>query len=101
MAQVESPLVGRQAERALLGEALARAAGGQGTLLLISGEPGIGKSALCRAFADAVRGAGGRAFAGVCDEPGTATRPYAPFVDILHTLATAYGASALAAFPAH
>lgn len=42
----ESCLLGRDAELALLEQGLAAAAGGRGCLALISGEPGIGKSAI-------------------------------------------------------
>ena len=53
-ASVESHLLGRDTELALLEQALLAAASGNGSLALVSGEPGIGKSALaevvrCRA----------------------------------------------------
>ena len=41
-----TPLIGRELELALLRDKYAKAEGGQGQLLLISGEPGIGKSRL-------------------------------------------------------
>ena len=43
-----TPLVGREAERRLLLERWAQARGGEGQVVLITGEPGIGKSRLVR-----------------------------------------------------
>jgi oligopeptide transport system substrate-binding protein len=74
-------LVGRERElaeaRALWGRALA----GQGCVLLISGEPGIGKTRLVREMATQVRVSGGRALVGGCYAEGGV--PYAPFAQIL------------------
>jgi DNA-binding SARP family transcriptional activator/DNA-binding transcriptional ArsR family regulator len=46
------PLVGREAERAALLAHLERAIGGQGTLVLIEGEAGVGKTRLLEALAE-------------------------------------------------
>jgi class 3 adenylate cyclase/tetratricopeptide (TPR) repeat protein len=51
-------VVGRDRERAVLGGALAAAATGQGLVLELRGEPGIGKSALVRHAIGAARHAG-------------------------------------------
>lgn len=47
-----SCFVGRRRERSELGEALDSAVAGHGGLILISGEPGIGKTRLCQELAD-------------------------------------------------
>jgi class 3 adenylate cyclase/tetratricopeptide (TPR) repeat protein len=52
--------VGRDAERAELHAALDSALGGQGQLVLIAGEPGIGKSRLARELSDEVQADGGQ-----------------------------------------
>jgi class 3 adenylate cyclase/tetratricopeptide (TPR) repeat protein len=48
-----SPLVGRDAEMALLAERWGRAKAGEGQVVLVSGEPGIGKSRLMQALREA------------------------------------------------
>src|SRR5262249_59527456 len=47
-----TPFVGREAERALLLSRWERAREGEGQLVLVSGEPGIGKSRLLQVFRD-------------------------------------------------
>ena len=48
-----SALFGREAERALLSDALERAREGHGSLLLLSGEAGVGKTRLAEEVAAA------------------------------------------------
>jgi AAA ATPase domain len=67
-------LLEREAELGTPREALDRAGRGRGATVLVSGEAGIGKTSLVRAFA---AGAGARVLAGVCDDlarPGPLAR---------------------------
>jgi DNA-binding CsgD family transcriptional regulator len=70
----------RDAELTLLDAALDRAVAGSGSVVLVAGEAGIGKTSLVRAF---LRTAGGRArvFAGACDDLVT-PRLFGPFRDV-------------------
>jgi tetratricopeptide (TPR) repeat protein len=73
--------VGREQE---LTEAVSlwnRTLAGQGQLLLVSGEPGIGKTRLIRELSTHVEVTGGRSLIGECESEGGA--PYAPFAQII------------------
>jgi DNA-binding CsgD family transcriptional regulator/DNA-binding transcriptional ArsR family regulator len=80
--QVSSSFVGRLDELATLISRRSTAARGHGSVVLIEGEAGIGKTRLINAFCE--RLGNGRALLGVgiCGEFGTA--PYAPIADALH-----------------
>src|SRR5215218_6479994 len=73
-------LLERDAELRRLRDSLGRAGRGRGSVVLVAGEAGIGKSALVRAFADGAR-AQARVLAGVCDDLGT-PRTLGPFRDM-------------------
>ena len=72
-------LLERETAVAVLAEAGEAAAGGAGRLVAISGEPGIGKTALVRRFAGEL--AGGRVLIGTCDDLSI-PRPLGPFRDL-------------------
>jgi DNA-binding CsgD family transcriptional regulator len=59
--RIAYPLVGRAAERETLERCLRAAAGGQGGLLLLEGETGMGKSRLCKGLQAQCRQAQGHA----------------------------------------
>ena len=59
-ARAQGPLVGRRAEQGELSAALAGAHAGRGALILLGGEPGIGKTRLAEALAERGRRAGRR-----------------------------------------
>jgi DNA-binding CsgD family transcriptional regulator/tetratricopeptide (TPR) repeat protein len=63
---VATRLLERDVELRLLNAAFDRAAGGAGSVVLVSGEAGIGKTSLVRAFTRSLRT--GRVLAGACDD---------------------------------
>jgi len=76
------PLIGRETERAELLRALDQALAGRGSLIMIGGEPGIGKTHLTRAVLDEARRRSAFGVVGHCYEmEGSA--PYVPFVEML------------------
>ena len=92
-ARVDAPriaLVGRPAEWAALQRALEAAAAAPG-LVLLEGEPGIGKSTLCDAFLAHARSAGWHTVTGRCLEPGLAPTLW-PCIEIARSLLTGDGA---------
>ncbi len=73
-------LVGRERELALMASLMKQVAAGHGGVLLIEGEPGIGKSALVRAAVAEASEAGCQVFWGAGDELGQEL-PLLPFLD--------------------
>jgi class 3 adenylate cyclase/tetratricopeptide (TPR) repeat protein len=73
--------VGRAAEQATLRDALARAKAGAGSVLFLSGEPGIGKTSLARETMAEARTQGFFTALGHCYEMD-GTPPFVPFVEI-------------------
>jgi class 3 adenylate cyclase len=80
-----SRFVGRTQELALLHERLEQALGGQGQVIGIAGEPGMGKSRLLAEFVHSLRGQPVTSCEGHCLAYGSAT-PYLPVRDLLRRL---------------
>jgi DNA-binding CsgD family transcriptional regulator/tetratricopeptide (TPR) repeat protein len=72
-------LLEREAALAALADALASAARGEGRMVSISGEPGIGKTSLVRHFTERLED--GRVLFGTCDDLSI-PRPLGPFRDL-------------------
>jgi hypothetical protein len=78
------PLVGRQEERSLLVRACQRGREGNGKVVLLQGEPGIGKSRLLQAVREDLRGT--LRWAVVRATPETSHSPLAPIGDLFTEL---------------
>jgi predicted ATPase len=75
---------GRETERAAIRAALDRALGGHGSIVMLGGGPGVGKSRLAMEMAEYASRAGFRCLVGHCyerDEPF----PFLPFVEIIES----------------
>ena len=91
-ALAENPLyrrvfVGREAELRQLQSTFDTATSGQGSLTMVVGEPGIGKTALCEQLATYVSLRNGRTLVGHCYEEGSLSLPYLAFVEVLRDYA--------------
>ena len=76
-------LIGRESQAHLLSNSLKRVTAGDGReVVLISGDPGVGKTALAAHAARLAFDAGACVLLGRCDEDLTV--PYGPFVEALH-----------------
>ena len=89
--------VGREAELRQLEAAFNAAVSGQGSLVMVVGEPGIGKTSLCEQLATYVALRGGTALVGHCYEEGSLSLPYLPFVEALRSYVLAREPEALQA----
>jgi predicted ATPase len=58
---------------------------GQGALMMVMGEPGIGKTALCEQLATYVTLRGGKTLLGHCYEEGSLSLPYLAFVEAMRS----------------
>jgi DNA-binding CsgD family transcriptional regulator/tetratricopeptide (TPR) repeat protein len=80
--RVDTTFVGRAEELGLFNRTLDQMLGGRRQILMLSGEPGIGKSRCAEEFAHAAEDQGALVVWGRCyEEPGTP--PYWPWVQIL------------------
>jgi tetratricopeptide (TPR) repeat protein len=77
--------VGREPELKQLQSAFDGAISGQGALMMVTGEPGIGKTALCEQLSTYVTLRGGRTLVGHCYEAGSLSLPYLAFVEALRS----------------
>jgi hypothetical protein len=89
-APAENPLyrrvfVGREPELKQLQSAFDGAISGQGALMMVTGEPGIGKTAICEQLSTYVTLRGGRTLVGHCYEKGSLSLPYLAFVEALRS----------------
>jgi tetratricopeptide (TPR) repeat protein/archaellum biogenesis ATPase FlaH len=89
-APLENPLyrrvfVGREPELKQLEAAFDGAISGQGALMMVMGEPGIGKTALCEQLSTYVTLRGGRTLVGHSYEAGSLSLPYLAFVEALRS----------------
>ncbi len=86
----ENPLyrrvfVGRETELRQLESAFDNAMSGHGSLTMVVGEPGIGKTSLCESLSTYVTLRGGRTLVGHCYEEGSLSLPYLAFVEALRS----------------
>ncbi|MHB8577565.1 MAG: AAA family ATPase, partial [Dehalococcoidia bacterium] len=87
--------VGREAELRQLEGAFDAAVSGQGGLVMVVGEPGIGKTTLTEQLATYAGLRGGRVLVGHCYEEGSLSLPYLPFVEALRSYVLARDDAAL------
>jgi DNA-binding CsgD family transcriptional regulator/tetratricopeptide (TPR) repeat protein len=92
-------LLERDAALAALVEARAAAARGNGRVVWVSGEPGIGKTSLVRRFLDDL-GSGARVLLGTCDDLAI-PRPLGPFRDIAGDVSDVLAAALVAGAAPH
>ena len=96
VSSAESKLFGRAAEQQFLASALATARTGRGRLVLVSGEAGIGKTALVEDLARSASASGCLVLTGRCYDLST-TPPYGPWLEIVRQCPRVDGLSSLSA----
>jgi tetratricopeptide (TPR) repeat protein len=95
-APTRETFVGRARELAILRAALAAAANGQGGIVLLVGEPGIGKTRTAEELAREARAAGAEVLTGRCYE-GEGAPAFWPWVQVLREYASTRDAATLRA----
>jgi len=83
-----TPFVGRTREVAALDKTLARAQEGRGSVVMLAGEPGIGKTRLAEEFCTHAEATGVAIARGACYE-GDISAPYRPWTEALRAYAEA------------
>jgi energy-coupling factor transporter ATP-binding protein EcfA2 len=79
--------VGREAELKQVQSTFDNAISRQGSLVMVVGEPGIGKTALCEELANYVTSRGGKTLIGHCYSERSLSLPYLAFVEALGSYA--------------
>jgi serine/threonine protein kinase/class 3 adenylate cyclase/pimeloyl-ACP methyl ester carboxylesterase len=87
--------VGREQELKQLEQAFDAALSGHSRLLMVVGEPGIGKTTLTEQLATYSGMRGGQTLVGHCYEEGSLSLPYLPFVEAMRTYTTSHDPDAL------
>ena len=77
--------VGREAEIQQLHNAFDEAMSGHGSLVMVVGEPGIGKTSLCEQLGTYATLRGGTTLIGHCYEEGSLSLPYLAFVEAMRS----------------
>jgi hypothetical protein len=77
--------VGRQIELSALMDTFDAAIAGQGSLVMIAGEPGIGKTAICEQLSTYAISRGGKTLWGHCYEEGSLSLPYLAFIEAIRS----------------
>ncbi len=77
--------VGRESEIQQLHTAFDAAVSGHGSLVMVVGEPGIGKTSLCEQLETYAKLRGGNTLVGHCYEEGSLSLPYLPFVEAMRS----------------
>jgi DNA-binding SARP family transcriptional activator/tetratricopeptide (TPR) repeat protein len=93
-AREERPFVGREAELTVLRRRWARTSAGQGSVVVITGEAGMGKTRLAARFAAEAHAGGAAVLHGRIDEETVV--PYQPFVEAIRHYVAAPGGAASA-----
>ena len=94
--RAQPPLVGREREQALLRDQLAAALAGEGSLVLLGGEAGIGKTALAEALLPEAAEQGALVLVGRCYDLSE-TPPYGPWVEAFDQLPDEFDRASLPA----
>ena len=87
--------VGRENELRQLHTAFDNAMSGEGSLVMVVGEPGIGKTSLCGQLDTYATLRGGKTLVGHCYEEGSLSLPYLAFVEAMRTYVLARDAAGL------